>query len=129
MPIKVTNVVSFSFYQAEKTWQTAAAGHCLHHIVLNGGVCSSFRTHTDGRLLLCSRGIEIIAPKITPKHWLALTGLLLRAQKIQFFRRIVISWQAMSIILMRIVVAIAKCSEYKLFPNAMLHHQHCLFFR
>ena len=84
-------------------------------------------TRTDG--CYSAPEVEIIAPKIAPKHWLALTGLLLRAQKIQFFRRIVISWQAMSIILMRIVVAIAKCSEYKVFPNAMQRHQHCLFFR
>ena len=44
-------------------------------------------TRTDG--CFSAPEVEIIAPKITPKHWLALTGLLLRAQKIQSFRRIV----------------------------------------
>ena len=84
-------------------------------------------TRTDG--CFSAPEVEIIAPKITPKHWLALTGLLLRAQKIQSFRSIVIFWQAMSISLMRIVAILMQYVLNKVFPNAMLNHQHCLFFR
>ena len=82
-------------------------------------------TRTDG--CFSAPEVEIIAPKITPKHWLALTGLLLRAQKIQSFRRIVIFRQAMSISLMRIVAILMQNVLKKVFPNAMLHHQHCLY--